>query len=254
MLEKYKEYRKFRMSLKLISIIICFVILLVLFILNPNIMKEYDEIKNIYWKTTINNRETLMYLDENTTFEFFYLDPKETVGGYEDCNRYSIDAGDIKLSCNQPKIKVKSASNKTLELEIEGTKYKFKNAALDYEVFKTGYIKDAPEAIIIKSYDEFKNYLSLYKNETYDGEGNVIKSTSDEILKKYKEDTFNDKNLAIYYIETSSSGAKLNKINPIVVGNTLNLIHVVEYSQEFTNDMSGYMVLVEIDKNITTLV
>ena len=106
--------------------------------------------------------------------------------------------------------------------------------------------------IIIKSKQELDEYTRKYDNKYYESDRKVdgkLKTT----LSKYDEEFFKTKSLALVYVELSSGSIKVTLKEPAVSGNTIKIDYDMEYPEIGTCDMNGYVIVVEIDKNITEI-
>ena len=117
---------------------------------------------------------------------------------------------------------------------------------INYRVIRDGY-PDYTSKIIsnYQEYIEFVNYIDS-ENRTY---GKLY----DFNAKKYNEQYFKTKSLAIINIITGSGMNKLKSINFSISDNTL--ICTVDIKRPkygvVTDDMNGKLLLVEIDKSVT---
>lgn len=123
-------------------------------------------------------------------------------------------------------------------------------------VYKVGYINVGQEdnKIIISNYNDFKDYFTKYTDYVYDGEGKPTSGSSDEILNKYEENFFENKSLAVEYVAIGSGSASVEYENAIFGENSILIKYKIVYPEIGTADMSGYFIVVEIDKHITSII
>ena len=72
-------------------------------------------------------------------------------------------------------------------------------------------------------------------------------------LSKYDEEFFKTKSLALAYIELSSGSDNVILKEPYIKDNTIKINYDIDSPKIGTCDMSGYVIVVEIDKNITEI-
>lgn len=123
-------------------------------------------------------------------------------------------------------------------------------------VYRVGYLSEVDETTIDKvigSYDDFKEYFTTYTNYTYDGYGNIVSSKTDEILNKYDEEFFEEKSLAVKYVITSSGSATIKEVYGIVDSDKVTIRYLVDYPELGTADMSGFFLILEVDKSVLEL-
>lgn len=112
---------------------------------------------------------------------------------------------------------------------------------VDYEIIKDGY--SSYESKIISNYQEymeFVDYIDLPKN------------MNDFYSNKYNKKYFNNKSLAIINIVTGSSMNRLNNIYISITGNLLVCKVDIDHATGIaTADITGKVLLIEIDKSVT---
>ena len=106
---------------------------------------------------------------------------------------------------------------------------------------------------LIKTHKELEQFCENYNRYTYDGQGNRKSGTLDILLKKYDKFSFEEQSLAIVYIGTSSGSASVKFVDATIFENSVNIQTKINYPEIGTMDMSGYMVIVEVPKNITSI-
>lgn len=106
---------------------------------------------------------------------------------------------------------------------------------------------------IIKNRTELENFCNKHNGYTYDGNGNILDGTLNKLLEKYDDSFFKSNNLAIKYIVLTSGGDSIDFIKATrISSNKLN----IEYNANMvgiTDDMNGYFLVVEIDKDIISI-
>ena len=132
--------------------------------------------------------------------------------------------------------------------------YSSNNSSEDLEFYTihSGYlhITNSDKEIIIKKRSELERYCKDYNNYTYDGQGNAVSGTLDDLLYRYDNQYFKENSLALKYVETTSGGDLIDFENAIITkSNKLKLDYEIE-AVGMTEDMSGYILVVEINKNV----
>lgn len=107
---------------------------------------------------------------------------------------------------------------------------------------------------VLSNYNDFKSYFNKYTNYTYNGQGKKTSGSSDPILNKYNESFFKNKSLAVVYVSVSSGSAIVEYEGSEIQGNAVLIKYEAKYPGVGTDDMSGYFVIVEVDKNITSII
>ena len=125
--------------------------------------------------------------------------------------------------------KEESTAKEEVKDKIEGSAY------------HVGYLSDLEDSsVILDNYNDFRDY---FKNN----------SKYDDILNEYKEDFFENKSLAVKYITLSSGSITITDVYGKVDGNKVIISYEENVPEIGTADMSGYFVIVEVPKNITTV-
>ena len=118
-----------------------------------------------------------------------------------------------------------------------------------------GTIENSKE--IISTRDELIKYCDLNNDFAYDGQGNVIESSGklNRLLQDYDEEYFKEKSLALVYVELSSGSDSVEFVKATKFGSSINVSYKIVYPEDGigTCDMSGYIVVVEITKDITKI-
>lgn len=122
--------------------------------------------------------------------------------------------------------------------------------------YRVGYLSDVDNKNIdkvISEYDEFLEYFNIYTNHRYDGDGNIVSSSTDEILNKYDEEFFKDNSLAVKYLVMSSGSDTIEEVYGVVNGEKITIRYLVNYPEVGTDDMNGFFVILEVPKSVKEL-
>ncbi len=124
---------------------------------------------------------------------------------------------------------------------------------------RSGYLSQMrTRSQLITSYKDFEEYCQKYNDYAYDGQGNVIKSTGklNSLVEKYDKKYFEKKSLALVYVELSSGSNSVEFLGATKDGNCATIMYRIVYPAGGigTCDMSGYIVYVEVDKDITNII
>ncbi len=113
---------------------------------------------------------------------------------------------------------------------------------------------DIDKAKIINNYEDLVKYVEKYNNYKYDSYGNKTEGTLDILLKNYSSLYFDNKSLALIYVPLTSGSNSVSIENIIEENNILEVSYKINAPSIGTMDMSGYILLVEIGKNITQVI
>lgn len=124
---------------------------------------------------------------------------------------------------------------------------------------RSGYLSEMRNrSQLITSYKDFEKYCEKYNDYAYDGQGNVVKSTGklNALVEKYDKKYFEEKSLALVYVELSSGSDSVEFVAATKDGNSATIMYKIRYPEGGigTCDMSGYIVYVEVDKDITNII
>lgn len=246
-----KENKRLKILLIILAILIVIAILVNTLI--PKVEFMYNFLKGTEWTLEKDDINESIYLYENGDFSYINNKTGENVKEYDSCTKYELIKEYIKLDCDK-EIKIITSSDEKLYLKLDGkvkifTKIEDKN----YKLFQVGYIESTNNKAILTNYEDFNNYLNTNSSKFYDGEGNVVSTSTDAIKNLYSSDYFNDKNLAIFYVKTNSGSIKLSNIKSLIDNNTIAIKYDLIIPEIGTMDMNGYMIVVEIDKSITNI-
>lgn len=142
--------------------------------------------------------------------------------------------------------------------KIEEFREKYQNNE-DYDLegysVKVGYLSNTGNInTVLKDYVSFKSFFYKNSNNVYDGTGNIVSSSVDEILNKYDEEFFKEKSLAVKYISVSSGGITIEKVYGEIDGETVKITYEENIPEVGTTDMSGYFLIVEVSKDIKEVI
>ena len=117
---------------------------------------------------------------------------------------------------------------------------------IDIKTYQVGYQKMDNRKYFIKSYDEFKSFLDIFNGDE------VYPNTFKRFSKSYSKGYFNNKSLAILYVETESSAYTVFCKDYQIED---SIIHI-DYDWNVPNgiyasDRSGYLVVLEVPKSVT---
>lgn len=125
---------------------------------------------------------------------------------------------------------------------------------INYFMIHTGYLNDVTEtnnvSAIISTKEELNKYIVKYDNKAWDSEGNEIDGQISKWLNKYDEQFFKTKSLALYYIILTSGSQSVDLDKPEIKGDSIIVKYKINEPEIGTCDMSGNLVVVEVDKNI----
>lgn len=114
-----------------------------------------------------------------------------------------------------------------------------------YKVIYDGYVSDF-DSIILSNIDEYNEFMS-----DSDGWNNKYKQKISSI--KYNENYFKNKSLALISIITGPHMNKFIGVDISTDNNTLIVKPNIEKNDTITMKITGKLILVEIDKNITNI-
>lgn len=114
-----------------------------------------------------------------------------------------------------------------------------------YKVIYDDYVSDF-DSIILSNIDEYNEFMS-----DSNGWNNKYKQKISSI--KYNENYFKNKSLALISIITGSHMNKFIGVDISTDNNTLIVKPNIETNDTITMEITGKLILVEIDKNITNI-
>ena len=114
-----------------------------------------------------------------------------------------------------------------------------------HRVIESGYVSDF-DTMIIDTYDEYKNLISL------DDEDSSKAYVSKIERSEYDKDFFEKNSLALAFKSYHPSDA-LAAVNLLHTGAHLNIMTTIQYAsgeEAMTDEISGFIVLVEVGKDV----
>lgn len=97
---------------------------------------------------------------------------------------------------------------------------------------------------IIKQYFDLQEFCSKFKKS----------EILDTLLTKYNDNFFENQFLAIKYRGLPSGSMNVKFVNAIKFENIVNIKYKVNNPRVGTDDLSGYLIIVEIDKDINDII
>lgn len=142
--------------------------------------------------------------------------------------------------------------------KIEEFRDKYQNND-DYDLegysVRVGYLDNVSNVKdLLTDYASFKSFFYKYNNKVYDGTGNIVSTTADEILNKYDEEFFKEKSLAVKYISVNSGSITIEKVYGEIEGEKIKISYKENRPEVGTMDMSGYFLIVEVSKDIKEVI
>lgn len=125
---------------------------------------------------------------------------------------------------------------------------------IKYYMIHSGYLNGVNQTddatIIISTKEELNKYIKKYDRKSWDIEGNEIDGEISRCLNKYDEQFFNAKSLVLYYVELTSGSQSVDLDEPQIDGDTISIKYKVKEPENGTCDMSGEIIVVEVDKAV----
>ena len=128
---------------------------------------------------------------------------------------------------------------------IIGLSYFLYTANKEYKIIDSGYISDL-DNIIISSIDDYNEFMRD-SNEWNKEYKQKISSN------KYNEKYFEDKSLALVFISTGNSSNTFKGVDISTDNNILIIKPNIDYGNGVMDNITGKLILVEIDKSITQI-
>ncbi len=129
---------------------------------------------------------------------------------------------------------------------IVGLTYFVYTANKDYKIVYSGYISDF-DNVIISSINDYNEFMAD-SNESNKEYKQKISSN------RYNEKYFENKSLALIFITTGSSSNRFIGVDISTDNSILTVKPNIDYANgTVTDDITGKLILVEIDKNITQI-
>ncbi len=133
-----------------------------------------------------------------------------------------------------------------------------KNKDLYGYTFYSGFISNMTsldDKIIITNYESLEDYCHKYNNYTYDEQGNILYGRLDKLLTQYDNNFFQENSLAIQYVEKTSGSDEVQFINASIIDEDKIKVNYRIIKPEIgTCDMSGVLIIVEINKDIIDII
>ena len=96
-------------------------------------------------------------------------------------------------------------------------------------------------------------FIQKYDNKSWDLEGNEIDGKVSRKLKKYDEEYFKNKSLALYYVALTSGSDTVVVSEPEIKEDTIIVKYKINTPEMGTCDMSGGLIVLEVDKSINKI-
>ena len=122
-----------------------------------------------------------------------------------------------------------------------------------FKSYKVGYLDGRPNSTIVKNREELLKVLPSYSNYIYDSYGKVTNSTTDQVKNDYTESFFNENNLALVYVETTSGSIRVKKVFIKKNENKVSVYYTLQIPSIGTCDMNGILIAVPVEKTITEI-
>ena len=106
--------------------------------------------------------------------------------------------------------------------------------------YKVGYISGSEDTdldTVLTDYEMLEEFINKY-------------FYNKELFTDYNEEYFKEKNLAVKYVITTSGGDVITYTGYRIDGDKIIVDYNLDTSQGFTDDMSGYFIIVECSKSI----
>lgn len=234
----------------LLSILVVLIIIAV--IINVSLKQtnfNYNYIKDKDW--VLEDETETISLEGTDKFTYYDHNTNNIKEGYETCTTFELVDKVIKLNCDK-EIKIITAGETKLYLKIgeENKKFKIKSSG-NYKIFNIGYLDNINAPVVVTTYEDFINYLDSFKTTYYDSNGQPENSSTDAIRAQYNQVYFDDNNLAIYYAPTNSGSIRIKNVQTKINGSTVEIKYDYIKPEVGTMDMNGFIITVEVNKNIT---
>ena len=124
-----------------------------------------------------------------------------------------------------------------------------------YYIINSGYLRNADEkvATIISTQSSLDEFIQKYDNKSWDLEGNEIDGKVSRELKKYDEEYFKNKSLALYYVALTSGSNTVVVSEPEIKEDTIIVKYKINTPEMGTCEMSGGLIVLEVDKSINKI-
>ncbi len=122
---------------------------------------------------------------------------------------------------------------------------------IKFRTYRVGYLSKKPEDTVITTNEEFIQKLPNYSNYHYDGEGNIVSSTTDGVVKDFPKKFFDEKNLALVYVGTSTGSITIKSVKTAIKDNRVTISYRLDLPLYATADMNGWLIAVPVNKTVT---
>ncbi len=139
---------------------------------------------------------------------------------------------------------------------ISNDLYQVENKKCDkYYIIHSGYLGnvDGKLATIISTTSSLDEFILKYDNKSWDIEENEIDGNVSRELKKYDDEYFKNKSLALYYVELTSGSETVVVSEPEIKEDTIIVKYKINTPPIGTCDMSGELIVLEVDKSINKI-
>ena len=123
----------------------------------------------------------------------------------------------------------------------------------NFKSYKVGYLGEKPNNTIVTNREELLKVLPSYSNYIYDSYGKITNSTTDQVKNDYSESFFNENNLALVYVETTSGSITIKKVLIKKNENKVSVYFTLQKPSTGTCDMNGILIAVPVEKTITEI-
>lgn len=210
-----------------------------------------NEIFDISWERKNGDDTEVIYFSKDGHFSYYDLSGNP-VDDSDLCESYELKGDTIKLLCTgetpYDEIKILNISKSYIKLLINGKERKF-NIHKDirpFEIYKVGYLSGLrSNKVVLTNYDEFTKFIdNINKNNR------VSKEFYKTMYDLYDKDTFEVSNILMYYVQTKSGSHKLKDVEVSVSNGKAYVTYDLEKPEVGTADMSGYMIVADLDKDV----
>lgn len=116
------------------------------------------------------------------------------------------------------------------------------NKNINYKIIDKIYISNF-DSSIVTNIDEYNNFVKNY-----------IGNDKEKFLDKYTENYFKNKSLVLKFIITGNGSTRLANVDLSTIGNSLIIGYGIYDPHTPQDDITGALLIVEVNKNITNIV
>lgn len=123
-------------------------------------------------------------------------------------------------------------------------------------IIGSGYISNMSEddeKIIITNRQELEEYCNKYNSYSYFQNGDKGTGRLDLLIEKYGDSFFEEKSLAIMYVGLTSGSDSVEFESATKINSNIAIKYHIDRPEIGTCDMSGKLIIVEVDKEITDI-